>query len=367
MLSSISLLLATVRFRVRLSRGNFNGFNRAPLVVRARFWSEIKPDDTEWHLSALPSRIDVLKECVDIYEELGVWPISFSYPRGFADSTEFRNWESRSLKSDIVPGTAYAYSSEDQYLANYEGAKHALSHKKGGWDCFRHLEIFASGALPVLPDARFIPRQTMVHYPKQALEEISSKLPFLHSELSAESQNQLHTYVSHNLSSTAMAHYILDAAQGGKAERIFFFDESLVQKPDYLSVMTLIGLKKNCHDRLQVFFDVPYIYEDFQASANYFWGLGFGYSKVLPARYRSSPVSISENGEGALVQPGRSDWLIVGNVTRNWVAANAMLRHFAPERTVWIHGEDRAPTASERQKLQDRVSTVFVRELNGNL
>lgn len=367
LISDLSLIFATVRYSARFSRGNFEDFHKAPLVVRKRFWGRVSPADTKWHLSELPSRVDVLEECATINKRLGVWPISLSYPRGFNGSTKLHDWESRSLKSDIIPGAAYGYRSEVQYLANYEGAKHALTHKKAGWDCFRHLEILASGALPVLPDARFIPKETMVHYPKKALEELSSKLPTIQPELSTESQRKLYSFVSQNLSSAAMAQYILEAAQVGNADRIFFFDEALVKKPDYLSVMTLIGLKQILEHKLRVFFEVPYIYEDFESSSKSFWGLGFGYSRVLPTRYRSVPVAISHNSGGALVKPAPTDWLIVGNVTRNWVAANDMLSHFAPERTVWMHGDDRAPTASERREFRRRVSTVFIRELNGHL
>lgn len=304
--------------------------------------------------------------CQEIHDELGVWPISFSYPRGFANlSTPM--WQDRALKSNIIPGARYSYSSEEDYLANYQSSRFALTHKKGGWDCFRHLEVFASGALPVFPDAASIPHETMVHYPKSVLEKVEAQLPGLPPTLSESSRAEIRRFSEENLSSSAMAQYLLDACGISSTEKVTFLDEALLKKPDYLSVMTLIGLRIVLRHNLSTVFDIPYIYDDFDGSSGRFWGRGFGYCGVLPSSFRPAE---SGNFHGAmnLADAGaESGWLIVGSITRNWPLAQQMLERFDPARTIWIHGEDKPPTRQERAELSQQVGHVFVRELDGRL
>ena len=50
-------------------------------------------------------------------------------------------------------------------------ARFAVTRKKAGWDCMRHLEIMANGAVPYFPDFDEMPRLTMQHYPKALFHE----------------------------------------------------------------------------------------------------------------------------------------------------------------------------------------------------
>jgi hypothetical protein len=43
----------------------------------------------------------------------------------------------------------------------------AVTFKKSGWDCMRHLEIMAAGALPVFTDIADLPAGTMAAYPRE--------------------------------------------------------------------------------------------------------------------------------------------------------------------------------------------------------
>lgn len=43
----------------------------------------------------------------------------------------------------------------------------AVTFKKAGWDCMRHLEIIAAGALPVFTDIADLPAGTMAAYPRE--------------------------------------------------------------------------------------------------------------------------------------------------------------------------------------------------------
>ena len=44
--------------------------------------------------------------------------------------------------------TSYAFSSEQAYYDDLAASRFAVTTKRGGWDCLRHYEIAASGALP---------------------------------------------------------------------------------------------------------------------------------------------------------------------------------------------------------------------------
>ena len=44
--------------------------------------------------------------------------------------------------------TKYAFASEEAYYADLQASRFAVTTKRGGWDCLRHYEIAAAGAVP---------------------------------------------------------------------------------------------------------------------------------------------------------------------------------------------------------------------------
>lgn len=98
------------------------------------------------------------------------YPISFSIPKELVnrDST-FKKRE----MSTLVPGIkdTYLYKKEEDYYNHYKECYFALTFKKGGWDCLRHYEIIAAGAIPYFPDLANCPIDTMFRFPKQILLE----------------------------------------------------------------------------------------------------------------------------------------------------------------------------------------------------
>jgi hypothetical protein len=85
--------------------------------------------------------------------------------------------------SSVVPGdwSTYAYlPREDQtpqqrsqlernYYVDMQRSFFGLTWKKGGWDCLRHLELLASGCLPLFTDVAKAPRGVLSLYPKRVL------------------------------------------------------------------------------------------------------------------------------------------------------------------------------------------------------
>lgn len=364
-LSDIVEKLNSLRFRRRFSRGNYLDFYKAPLSRRKAWWSGLGEEGSFRELAPLPSSTEILASCKAAKDSLGVWPISFSYPRLGGSPPSKTSWEQRDLKSHIVPGSPHGYDEEERYLENYRKSKNALTHKKAGWDCFRHLEILASGALPVMPDARHIPRETMVHYPKAVLEEVSDALPRLLANILESSRQELGQFFEENMTSRSMAKYIRTAAGIREGQKVLFVDQSLTTKADYLSVLSLIGLKQESGSEITPLFNPPYLYEGFSGDTHHLWGRGFGYSRVLPEELRKPPI---QNPEDYLDRNLLEfDWVIVGSVTRNWTWAEELLSKFDPQQTIWLHGEDKPLQKEDRRYLASRVANVFVRELDGRL
>lgn len=289
------------------------------------------------------------------FDQHGVWPISFSYPREPLSI----NPEPTDLIAPSVPGLPYAFEDEATYLAAYHRAYLGLTHRKAGWDCFRHVEILASGAVPWMPDAFDIPEFSMVHYPKRALRHAAEAIAATGGPPDSSTRELFREHFTQHLTSRAMGRYMLQASGLADSGSILFIDAALPRHADYLSVLTLIGLKQllgtNCH----VLHPVNYIYADNPAETLTLYGRGFGYSRVLDGQFRS--VSELSNGE---VEASKFDALIIGSVSRNWREANDWLRRFPPERTIWIHGEDTPPTIDQAHALRTSGTHTFVRAIH---
>ena len=75
----------------------------------------------------------------------------------------------------IIPGKreTYIYDDRDEqeYLRNYRASYYGYTWKKGGWDCLRHYEILASGALPYFSDLADAPPTVLSFLPKRLILE----------------------------------------------------------------------------------------------------------------------------------------------------------------------------------------------------
>ena len=87
-------------------------------------------------------------------------PISFSIP-------EEKIVENLPIKTKLFPKhivdrevasrvegsvTSYAFESEAEYYADLQASKFGITTKRSGWDCLRHYEIAANGAVPCFRD-----------------------------------------------------------------------------------------------------------------------------------------------------------------------------------------------------------------------
>ena len=162
--------------------------------------SELSPLDGFTLLNDNPrSRIE---ECVAYWN---AHPISLAFPRSV---THISLHKSRVL-SEIVPGTPYRFEREDEYYHQYEDSLYAVTHRKNGWDCFRHLEILGSGCVPLMLDIGELKWHAMTHYPVRNLKSVMDHARHGPFSPPAELVEFLRDHFNTYLTARAMANYLL--------------------------------------------------------------------------------------------------------------------------------------------------------------
>mgnify|MGYP000482751591 CR=1 FL=1 len=303
-------------------------------------------------------RLRIDYEARRCHELLGVWPISFSHPR-------LRPLEAR--KSDkvisrIIPGVPYAFKNEDAYLREYSSAALALTHRKAGWDCFRHVEILAAGSVPLMPDIEAVPRFCMLHYPVEAMREVTQHAVHRGIHPSLATREAFRAYTQRFLTTQAMASYMLNAAGLQEAESVLFIDPALRESADYLSVLSLIGLKQLLGRHCVALPEVDYVFQDSVRDPFSLYGRGFGFSRVLDPECRSAELSTDTGFEG-VVDSLAPDVIVIGSIARNFAAAQAVGAVFPMSKTIWLHGEDDPPSYADARTLRESGAHVFVRSI----
>ena len=323
-----------------------------------------EPRGEKWLIPTSTETPDTI--AIECLEEVGVFPLSFSLP----DSHSVPEKQKLRQVARIIPGTPYKFTNQGDYLNEYETSHFALTFRKGGWDCFRHLEIIRSGAIPIMIDARRIPRYSMIHYPKRVMVHVvehlltSGDLPT--PELRSYFAEHLATYQT----SISMARYLLRMSKLENTRRVLFVDQRLSNRVDYLSVMTLIGLKQLLGAQCIALPDPSYLYRDWSGSTHDFYGRGFGYTRVLDPSLRTERHSGASGRLIRRIKQDDFDALIVGSISRNGPLATRLLAEFPAERTIWVHGEDVPPSPRELHYLREAKVNVFVRSVpdrNGGL
>lgn len=309
---------------------------------------------------------DVLAVSSRCHEEMGVYPISFSIPKIWQERSGSQT-EMAYPVSPVFPGQAYSYSVLEDYMNQYSKSALAVTHKKGGWDCFRHLEIISAGSLPLMPDIEDCPPYTMVHYPKKVMAKIAKRLK---SGLVPDDSvyEFVYNWARRNLTSIAMARYIFEALKVSP-KRILFLDEVLPKRADYLSVFTLIGLMQEPSWHVDVAFPVEYIFQDWQGDASGLYGRGFGFAKVLettkPGNYWCSrgtcatPPDWKDGGQNL----SHFDVVLVGDLSANRLLTQSVDSRFKSSTKAYLRGDDLAPTRSEYKWIKSLEGRVFSREI----
>lgn len=356
-------LTARLRGETRLILGSDGGGQIPPLqrteVIRA-LGALPRTVELEWSSSLGSDEVRVSELVAACHDRHGLWPISFSYPRMPLELNEHPD----ELVASIVPGHPYSFTNELEYLQAYRRAHFGLTHRKAGWDCFRHLEILAAGATPLMLDVASIPMFSMVHYPRQMLAAAvvaarNGAVP------DSDTRVALRTYFERHLTSAAMARYLLDRSGLSEARRILFVDERLPGSVDYLSVLTLIGLKQVFGDRCEVMFPVDYIYDDTYAELLSLYGRGFGYTRAVSGESRTQRERQLDASFDMDALPD-FDAVVVGSIVHNGAFARRVLGLFPAHKTIWLHGGDEPPPLREVREFVHSGTHVFVRAIGSS-
>ncbi|MEC8648791.1 MAG: hypothetical protein VXY08_08605 [Actinomycetota bacterium] len=314
--------------------------------------------DVTWDIQ-IDDQAEVDQRTHDCFDHFGVWPISFSMHR--SNILEPSAVHNRSdLVSPIVPGYPYSFTNFAEYLKTYARSHFAITHRKAGWDCFRHLEIMASGSAPLMLDASDIPEFSMVHYPKHAFRQILTNAR-TRGVPSMRTHEDLYAFMTEHLTTQAMIHYLLQCTQITDVNRVLFVDQQHPDAVDYLSTLTLIGLKEHFGQQCSPLFPAPWIYRDYDGDVSHLYGRGFGTTRLLNPDLRAGN-ELSGATEELRYQD--FDTLVVGSISRNAELAEELARYFAPDRTIWIHGEDTPPLPEDMRTYRQAGAHLFVRSID---
>lgn len=331
----------------------------APFVIEglANMADEWRPGQ-EFNCRVDESAIEARAE--KAYDLFGVFPISFSHP-GMLPLTQSVDLP----LSYITPGFPYSFNDQHEYLAQYGKCALALTHKKAGWDCFRHVEILAAGAVPLMPDVRAIPPFSMIHYPKSAMQTVLDKFANEGLVPDERTRESFRRHFLRHLTTRAMADYILRMSSVSSDSKLVFFDQHTPTNPDYLSTLTLIGMKEIFGESCEVAFPADFLYRNSHRDTRIFYGRGFGYTKVLDPALRTLNERLPEAHDLEL-STKMADVLIVGSVSRNRELADDLVHRFASKKIIFIHGEDTPPCDEDYERLTRPGVIGFVRSIDRN-
>ena len=306
---------------------------------------------------AAPKSVELPKDrATRIFAQTGVYPVSFSYPRKPLGISG----DKKKFLSHTIPGEPYSFDDERAYLQEYQDSYFALSTKKSGWDCFRHLEILMSGSIPLIPHLRKTSPGTMFAYPKALLADVLEALEAGGPALpTPELQQSIYSYAVEHLTSAAMARYMLDMVnyQGGK---VAFLDSRLESWTDYQSVFSLIGLKSVLGENLHTS-PLPHYLTSATDERPGLYGKGFG--------YRGAMAGMAGVGHDHLVLNAELDLdgyevVFIGQFFADFPLVKALPgARLDLSRTVGIVGDDYPESPGTLRRMANSPVTFFVREL----
>lgn len=299
-------------------------------------------------------------------------------PIGFCiDENLFRPLKSAKLKtqafSHSVPNftRTYVFNNEYEYMDEYEKSFYALTCKKAGWDCFRHLEIIAAGCVPYFENIEQCPEDVLTFFPKASIIQ-AMNLPGVSrgnidmKVFSVKRYEQLRREIyldtMRRLSCRAMAQYVLSSAipvSGREIPKVLFLCESTA--PDYLRCLLLIGLKQLLGDANVLDYPrIPHIYDDYSEDTTQLYGRGFNYVKRIHSCFEHDRTTESVISQ---VDCHAFDLVIYGSLHRGAPVLWQVRKSYKPEEIIYVCGEDIHDLTTCVFSVDPR-SLLFIRELS---
>jgi hypothetical protein len=292
-----------------------------------------------------------------------IYPITFSIPElkiitGIQHKTK--------LLSNLIPGniSTYIYNTEEEYYNEYKSSLFAITTKKAGWDCMRHYEILASGAIPYFPNIERCPERTMALLPKDLIKEGNALFEKIRIQSINEENliecNKLITllleYTRTNLTTVKMAQYILNKSGFSNASNILYLSQDT--SPDYLRCLTLHGFKellgKSCHDYPKI----PHIYKSDSIDYSKLYGRGITYSNLIDDSLHNNDLDLTIEED---ILNAKYDLIIYGSYHRGMPYYDQVVSIYPPDKIILLCGEDEH--ACNYSQYDNRGHNVFIREL----
>lgn len=302
-----------------------------------------------------------------------IHPISFSIPEEYIGAVVPSK---EKPFGSIIPGnlSTYVFETEEQYYDDMRHSMYCLTFKKGGWDCLRHLEILASGCVPLWTDIQQCPSSSAVAYPKGVLSVIltdpaltiignttgaSFFMDFNENMFDAGAYfatvSALLHYTKYVLSTKSMALYMLGNIQASAdtLKKILYLTSADMEFADYQTDTLLHGLKKTIGSHNVVDFprrELLYMTsshlnaEKYNSEKRKMYGKGFSYGFTI------SDFNASQSESDILMAIHRNDFdfVIFGSGHRSLPPFyNLVCDTYPPEKVAMVHGGDKPVTVRD--------------------
>lgn len=279
----------------------------------------------------------------------------------------------------VIPGQLETYvfgSDEYEYKRNYRESYYGYTRKKSGWDCMRHYEILASGAMPYFTDLHIAPHTVMSLLPRSLIMEGMrirgvngthiDHATFDYVAYSSVACRALE-YTRRYLSTKAIAQYVLEVMGKPLAQSILLMSQK--PDPDYMRDLLVHGMRELLGAGAV---DVPafdFMYEtpageppkQLNQGEN-LYGQGFSYAHRLPR------IEVDRENLAARIAAREFDAVIYACVEGGLPYLEDVLAHYDASSIAIVNGEDwkwwthiEHPDFSQNKLLGKAVH--FVREL----
>ena len=307
-------------------------------------------------------------------------PISFCVPESLLiTDVDTVLQDKKNIEACYKPGEPYAFSEPEAYYQMYKDAYFGHTKKKGGWDCFRHLEILASGCLPVYEKLEDIPSSIMVFYPKDIMvqaNQLYNKYQQTHQWTSEDKDIYSFlvkisiNHVKRHLTTLAMAKYVLRTVLGNKLfENISVLFLSTSSRVDFQRCLLLHGLKMLCKEKCIDVARIPHLYTSYPTETLHKAGAGFGFAGTIPESY---DILCNRENIRERIAAKEFDVVIYGSIHRGMPYLDEVLHAYPSDRIVYIDGEDCTPLFTGKDHdsscpLTDfcKKGHLFIREFSG--
>lgn len=302
-----------------------------------------------------------------------VFPIEFC-----VDESLFRQLKTSKSKSkafsEIIPNINrnYTFNSQDEYYTQYEKSYYAITKKKSGWDCMRHLEIILSGCIPYFEDLENCPDNILHFLPKKEILEAMNLPGLSYENMSINMKifpisryeilrKKIYEHCLEFLTCRSMSYYILQKVGicfNKTLPKILFLSQEI--KPDYMRCQLLIGFKKLLGDHRVIDFNhIPHVYKNYNHDTSVLYGRGFSYTKIL------DPPLFHHTTEEILTQISNHyfDLIIYGSIHRGLPLYDTIIKHYKSNEIVYICGEDTHDISNCIFNIPND-SIIFIRELH---